>query len=220
TAARARGAALRDAGDAAGVARAADVLLSVCPPHAAAAVARSVAGFEGVYVEANAVSPGTARAVRALLPGADFVDGGIIGPPPSRAGTTRLYLSGASAGRVAGLFADTPVDARVLSAVPGDASALKMAYAAWTKGSAALLLAIRATADAHGVAEPLLEEWGPELVERSERAQDSAREKGWRWIAEMEEIATTFAAGGQPDGFHRAAAEIYRRAAADRLGRE
>jgi hypothetical protein len=157
--------------------------------------------------------------VRALLPDADFVDGGIIGPPPSRPGTTRLYLSGASAGRVAGLFADTPVDARVLSAVAGDASALKMAYAAWTKGSAALLLAIRATADAHGVAEPLLEEWGPELVERSERAQLSAREKGWRWIAEMEEIAATFAAAGQPDGFHRAAAEIYRRAAADRLGR-
>ncbi|HET6550317.1 MAG TPA: NAD(P)-binding domain-containing protein, partial [Solirubrobacter sp.] len=59
TAARAGRAGLRDAGDAAAVARAADVLLSVCPPHAAAAVARSVAGFEGVYVEANAVSPGT-----------------------------------------------------------------------------------------------------------------------------------------------------------------
>jgi saccharopine dehydrogenase-like NADP-dependent oxidoreductase len=38
-----------------------------------------------------------------------------------------------------------------------------------------------------------------------------AASKGWRWIAEMEEIAATFAAVGVPDGFHRAAAEVYRR---------
>jgi hypothetical protein len=61
---------------------------------------------------------------RALVPEADFVDGGIIGPPPTVRGSTRLYLSGDSAPAVAALFADTIVDARVVS----DASALKMAY--------------------------------------------------------------------------------------------
>jgi hypothetical protein len=89
-----------------------------------------------------------------------------------------------------------------------------MTYAAWTKGTAALLLAIRAVAEAEGVAEPLLDEWRlslPDLPDVLERAERSAAAKGWRWIAEMEEIAATFAAAGEPDGFHRAAAEVYRR---------
>jgi hypothetical protein len=84
-----------------------------------------------------------------------------------------------------------------------------MAYAAWSKGTAALLLAIREVAAHYGVEE----EWrlaAPELVERLERAERSAAAKGWRWIGEMEEIADTFAAAGQPEGFHRAAAQVYR----------
>jgi hypothetical protein len=88
-----------------------------------------------------------------------------------------------------------------------------MTYAAWTKGTAALLLAIRAVAEAEGVAEPLLAEWRlslPDLPDAVERATRSADAKGWRWVGEMEEIAATFAAAGQPDGFHRAAAEVYR----------
>jgi 3-hydroxyisobutyrate dehydrogenase-like beta-hydroxyacid dehydrogenase len=186
---------------------AADVIVSVCPPHAALDVARSVAGFTGVYVEANAVSPATSRAVAALLPRATFVDGGIIGPPPVAAGTTRLYLSGAGADDVAALFAGTIVEARL---VP-DASAMKMAYAAWTKGSAALLLASRAAAEAYGVGGALEAEWEElGLLSRLAGAERSAETKGWRWVAEMEEIAGTFAAAGQPEGFHRAAAEIYR----------
>ena len=89
-----------------------------------------------------------------------------------------------------------------------------MAYAGWTKGSSALLLAIRALARAEGVEDTLLEEWRtslPQLEDRSVAAARSAQKKGWRWIGEMEEIARTFGAAGLPDGFHRAAAEIYRR---------
>jgi hypothetical protein len=89
-----------------------------------------------------------------------------------------------------------------------------MAFAGWTKGSAALLLAIRALARAEGVEDTLLEEWRlslPELEDSSIAAARSAQNKGWRWIGEMEEIAQTFASAGLPDGFHRAAAEIYRR---------
>ena len=106
----------------------------------------------------------------------------------------------------------------------GAASAVKMAYASWTKGSAALLLAARALARAEGVEETLLAEWGisqPGLEERSARAAGSAAAKGWRWIAEMEEIAATMAAAGLPEGFHQAAAEIYRRfSPADAAGEE
>lgn len=193
----------------------ADVIVSVCPPHAAREVAASVAGFRGLYVDANAVSPTTARAIAADVErgGARFVDGGIVGRPPRVAGTTRLYLSGAAAEEAAERLGSALFDARVLSAEIGDASALKMAYAAWSKGTQALVLAIRATARAHGVEEALFEEWAlsvPDLPERLERAEESAEAKGWRWIGEMEEIAATFAAAGQPAGFHEAAAEVYR----------
>ncbi len=149
--------------------------------------------------------------------GARFVDGGIIGPPPHAAGTTRLYLAGPEAGAIAAGCAGTTLDARVVSARPGDASAVKMAYAAWTKGSAALLLATRAVAGAEGVEEVLVKEWAlslPELGADHARAGRSAAAKGWRWVGEMEEIAATFAAAGQPDGFHLAAAEVFRRSAA------
>jgi hypothetical protein len=95
-----------------------------------------------------------------------------------------------------------------------DASALKMTYAAWSKGTAAMLLAVYDVARHYGVDEPLVAEWResqPELEARLAAARRSAERKGWRWIGEMEEIADTFAAGGQPDGFHRAAAEVFRR---------
>jgi hypothetical protein len=96
----------------------------------------------------------------------------------------------------------------------GAVSALKMVYAAWTNGTAALLLAIRAVARASDVETDLLREWNesqPDLPGREERARRSAETKGWRWVGEMEEIAATFADAGLPDGFHRAAAEVYRR---------
>jgi 3-hydroxyisobutyrate dehydrogenase-like beta-hydroxyacid dehydrogenase len=190
------------------------VIVSVCPPHAALDVARQVAGFRGLYLDANAVSPATAGEVAAIVAagGAGFADGGIIGPPPAAPGLTRLYLSGPRAAEVQVLFGGTDVDARVVPP-PGSASAVKMAYASWTKGSAALLLAARALARAEGVEPVLLEEWGisqPGLERRSAAATGSATAKGWRWVAEMEEIAATMAAAGLPDGFHQAAAEIYR----------
>ncbi len=216
TAARAGQAGLEDAGTVEEVGRRSAILLSVCPPGAALEVAQSVAGFTGLFVDANAISPETARGVAAVIEGAGgrYVDAGIVGSPPRRAGSTRLYLSGAQADSVAGLFAGTVLDARVLSETPGDASALKMAYAAWTKGTAALLLAIRALARAEGVEEALLDEWRlslPELLQRSTGAARAAGIKGWRWVAEMEEIASTFSSANLPDGFHRAAAEIFRR---------
>jgi hypothetical protein len=194
------------------------------------------AGSGGVYVDANAVAPATALEIARIVGtgGASYVDGGIIGTPPVAPGFIRLYLSGARAGEVQRLFAGGAVDARVIGggalveddalgggdgSVGGDglfaASAVKMAYASWTKGSAALLLAARALARAEGVEDTLLAEWDisqPGLIERSTRAAGSAAAKGWRWVAEMEEIAAAMAAAGLPDGFHLAAAEIYRRA--------
>jgi 3-hydroxyisobutyrate dehydrogenase-like beta-hydroxyacid dehydrogenase len=204
---RDRAGSFRDVGTVAALVAESELLLSVCPPHAALDVASEARGFDGLYVDANAISPESAREVAALHP--RFVDGGIVGSPPREAGTTRLYLSGEEAPAVAALFEGSVVGTRLVS----DASALKMVYAAWSKGTAALLLAIRDVARANGVWDDLQAEWlvsAPELPARLAAAERSADAKGWRWIAEMEEIADTFAASGAPDGFHRAAAEVYR----------
>lgn len=216
TARRAHAAGLQDVGAVEELARRAAVILSVCPPHAALDVGRSVSGYGGVFVDGNAISPETARTIAATIEGGGgrYVDGGIVGPPPRTAGTTRLYLSGAAAGLVAGLFEETVMEPRVVSDEIGAASAVKMAYAAWTKGTAALLLEIRALARAVDVESTLLDEWRlslPELEEQSLRAASAAGRKGWRWVGEMEEIAATFASAGLPDGFHRAAAETFAR---------
>jgi 3-hydroxyisobutyrate dehydrogenase-like beta-hydroxyacid dehydrogenase len=200
------------------------VIVSVCPPHAALDVARQVAaaGFAGVYVDANAISVATAAQVASVVEaaGASYVDGGVVGPPPESARAdslrTRLYLSGPRAGEVRGLFGRSALDARIADGPLFAASAVKMAYAAWTKGTGALLLAVRALARAEGVERTLLAEWGmsqPALGAQSERSAASATAKGWRWVAEMEEIAASMAAAGLPAGFHEAAAEIFDRAA-------
>ena len=171
------------------------------------------AGFAGVFVDANAISPATAERI------APTVDGGVIGGPPRVAGTTRLYLSGSGRGRCGGAVRRLALDARVLDDQIGTASALKMAYAAYTKGLAALLhRAARDRTARTASTSTSLDEWAisqPDLAAISELAAANAAPKAWRWIAEMEEIAATFAAAGQPDGFHRAAADVYRRWPAD-----
>ncbi|MFI4894239.1 MAG: DUF1932 domain-containing protein [Phycisphaerales bacterium JB060] len=195
----------------------ADTIISVVPPHAAIATARDAAGvgFRGIYVDANAISPATAATVRATVEqsGANYVDGGIIGPPPAQGNTSRLYLAGDRAHHVADLFQGSAFQAPVLDAPGGyAASALKMVYAAWTKGSAAMLLATAQAAENLGVLEDLKSEWkhsAPQVAERYERTSDAVAPKAWRYIAEMLEIASTLESVGQPGGFHHAAARVY-----------
>jgi len=189
---RARATAFEDAGTLAALTARSEVVFAIVPPHAARDVASAVQPFAGIYVDANAIAPETARSLDAER----LVDGGIIGGPPA----PHLYLSGAEAAAVAALFAGSPIQARVV----GNASALKCAYAAWTKGSAALALAAQEYARRTGVEQELLAEWQPHV--------DEARvaRKAWRWVGEMEEIANAFADEDLPPGFHEAAAEIYR----------
>ena len=220
TRARAAGAGFEDLGTLAAVAAAADAVLSICPPHGALALAKALAatGFDGLYLDANAVSPATALRIAeaAAAGGARFVDGGLVGPPAVRPGTTRLYLSGDAAAQLASLFEGSALEAIDLDADAGAASALKMCYAGFTKGSAALLLSLRAAASAYGVEDGLLGEWSrsqPGLEKRSVRAAATTAPKAWRFAGEMEEIALTLEAAGLPDGFHRAAAETYARLA-------
>jgi 3-hydroxyisobutyrate dehydrogenase-like beta-hydroxyacid dehydrogenase len=194
------------------------VILSVVPPHGALDLARTVAalGFTGLYVDANAVAPATAREMGRVMEaaGVRFVDGGIIGPANRKPGAARIYLSGRGATDIALLFAAGPMEAVCLDGPVGAASALKMAYAGWNKGSQALLAAIRAFAMAEGVDSALLAEWKisqPEVPARSDRAVTDNARKAWRFVGEMEEIARSLAGAGLPAGFHEAGREIYHR---------
>ena len=218
TAQRAAAVGLEDAGTLADLVGGSAVIVSVCPPHAAEAVAQEVAelGFRGLYADANAIAPSRARAMAGIIQrsGGQFVDGGIVGGPVQRAGTTRLYLSGDGAGQVAACFEGGPLQAIVIEGGIGSASALKMVYAAQTKGTTALLGAILAVARHEGVEQELFQEWGmshPGLGERALRQLEGAADRAWRWVGEMEEIAATFQEAGLPGGFHLAAADVYRR---------
>ena len=197
-----------------------EVILSICPPHAAEEVARSVvvAGFKGLYLDANAISPQRAIRIGEMLEAKAirFVDGGIIGGPAWRPRETWLYLSGEHADQIAACFSRGPLETRIIGNEIGRASALKMCYAAYTKGSTALLAAVLATSEALGVREGLYRQWDWDengFSEQVNRRMTRVTAKAWRFEGEMHEIASTFHDAGIPDGFHMAAAEVYRRMA-------
>jgi 3-hydroxyisobutyrate dehydrogenase-like beta-hydroxyacid dehydrogenase len=217
---RARRFDLRDVGTVAGLCETCSLILSVCPPHAAEQVAHDVVeqGFRGIYLDANAIAPQRAIRIGEALnaAGVAFVDGGIIGGPAWEPGRTWLYLAGKDAEEVASCFAAGPLETAVIGQEPGRASALKMCYAAYTKGTTALLCAIRGTAEALDVWGELRTQWlrdWPDLPAQAEGRVRRVTAKAWRFAGEMDEIAATFQAAGLPGGFHAAAAEVYRRLA-------
>jgi 3-hydroxyisobutyrate dehydrogenase-like beta-hydroxyacid dehydrogenase len=196
------------------------IIISVCPPHAAEDVARQVIdqGFKDFYLDANAISPQKAQHIGEILSsaGITFVDGGIIGGPAWTPGETWLYLSGKEADRIAGCFAAGPLEVSVIGEAIGKASALKMCYAAYTKGTTALLAAILALAEASGVRYELETQWERDESGFSEQAERRVRRvtaRAWRFAGEMDEIASTFKSAGLPDGFHIAAGDVYRQLA-------
>ena len=196
------------------------IVISVCPPYAAEEVAQQVidCGFKGLYLDANAISPQKAQHIGEMLSaaGISFVDGGIIGGPAWDPGETWLYLSGNEAKRIADCFSAGPLETSIIGEEICKASALKMCYASFTKGTSALLSAILALAEASGVRQELETQWErdePGFSEQTHRRARRVTAKAWRFAGEMDEIASTFESAGLPGGFHHAAGEIYRRLA-------
>jgi 3-hydroxyisobutyrate dehydrogenase-like beta-hydroxyacid dehydrogenase len=193
------------------------VMVSVCPPEFAEEVAEQVAScsYRGIYVDANAIAPERVQRMARRLEtgGARFVDGGIIGPPAMTRNRTWLYLAGEQAAEIASYFSRGPLEVEVLDGPIGRASALKMCFAAYSKGSIALACSVLAAAEQLDVLEELKRQWGrsgPALPE-VESEISRAAPKAWRFTGEMHEIAATFQSAGLPAGFHQAAAEIFRR---------
>jgi 3-hydroxyisobutyrate dehydrogenase-like beta-hydroxyacid dehydrogenase len=239
---RATEAGLRDAGTLAELCKLCSLIVSVCPPESAEQTAEQVArhSYKGTYVDANAISVDrTQRIARRLEApqedaasapvgetaaapfrcgvvaeecGARFVDGGIIGPPTTTRNRTWLYLAGEHAAGIAPCFSSGPIEVEVLAGGVGRASALKMCFAAYSKGSIALACAVLAAAASLDVFDDLKRQWargGPSLSEL-EREISRAAPKAWRFTGEMREIAATFASAGVPPEFHKAAEEIFR----------
>ena len=220
TRARASEHSLRDLGTLAALCAECSIIMSVCPPHAAKEVAAQVGahGFQGLYVDANAISPEKARYIGEMLSkaGISFVDGGIIGGPAWTPGGTWLYLSGKDAELIADCFSAGPLEVSIIGEETGKASALKMCFAAYSKGTTALLTAILALAEVSGVRKELSTQWERDEVGFSQQAERRARRviaKAWRFAGEMDEIASTFESAGLPGGFHVAAGDVYRRLA-------
>ncbi len=91
-----------------------------------------------------------------------------------------------------------------------------MCYAAYSKGTTALFAAILATAETLGVRDELYQQWDMDdsgFSEQVNRRTTRVTAKAWRFEGEMHEIASTFQEAGLPNGFHKAAAEVYRRMA-------
>ena len=193
-----------------------DIILSVCPPHDAENVARQVKqrAFPGLFVDCNAIAPEKSRQIAALFGYQHFVDGGIVGGPAweSESGT-RLYLSGEKSKEIEALFDNSPLETLIISGEIGAASAMKMVFAAYTKGTTALLAAILGLAEKEGVRNVLESQWRQSFTEQTHQRVVANSAKAWRFEGEMKEIAATFENAGLPGGFHTAAADVFERLA-------
>jgi len=193
-----------------------DIILSVCPPHDAEDVARQVKqrAFPGLFVDCNAIAPEKSRQIAERFGYQNFVDGGIVGGPAWKSESgTRLYLSGDRSKEIAALFNNSPLETTIIPGEIGAASAMKMVFAAYTKGTTALLAAILGVAEKEGVRNVLESQWGQTFTEQTHQRVVANSAKAWRFEGEMQEIAATFENAGLPGGFHTAAAAVFERLA-------
>jgi len=193
-----------------------DIILSVCPPHDAEDVARQVKqrAFPGLFVDCNAIAPEKSRQIAERFGYQNFVDGGIVGGPAWKSESgTRLYLSGDRSKEIAALFNNSPLETTIIPGEIGAASAMKMVFAAYTKGTTALLAAILGVAEKEGVRNVLESQWGKTFTEQTHQRVVANSAKAWRFEGEMQEIAATFENAGLPGGFHAAAAVVFERLA-------
>lgn len=221
---------IEDCGTMAALVERCDMVWSILNPAAAVEKAREVAaalastGRRITYVDCNAIAPETVKEIAGIIAaaGGGFVDAGIIGPPPRGSAKARLFVSGPDTGALAAIQ-DPQLIVRVVSDRVGDASAVKMCYAAITKGTVALAIELSIAARKLGVSEvlesefhdsmPLVHDW---LLTRIVPMPP----KAYRWVPEMNEIARTFADVGMTPRIMLGAADMFEAIAATTLGKE
>ena len=221
---------LTDVGSIAQLTEQCDVILSVMNPGSAPAFAADVAQAlkankrSPLVVDCNAIAPTTMQAITAQVTaaGGRCADGGLIGPPPRGAAKTVLYVSGPEA-RELEQIATPQIAIRVLSDRIGDASAIKMCYAAMTKGVQALVLELLVAARRLGVDSALeaqIKTSRSEIYDWVIGALPIMPPKAHRWVPEMLEIAKTFGGAGMTPRMFEGAADMYTFIAATAVGKE
>jgi 3-hydroxyisobutyrate dehydrogenase-like beta-hydroxyacid dehydrogenase len=206
--------------------RQADLLLSIMvpaqAPRAAGRVAHALRETDAklAYVDCNAIAPRTVRGIgeEITAAGGQFVDASIVGGPPRGGSSPRFYASGPDTSAFEAL-AGYGLHVVVLGDQIGQASAIKMCYAALTKGSSALMIELLTAARALGVSDALAEEFAKSQSANWARMQrlPGVPMKSRRWVGEMEEIAKCFAGVGLTPRMLTGAADMYRLVGATRL---
>ena len=199
----------------------ADLVLSILVPTAALDAARFVAsalhatGRSPYFADCNAVAPDTVETIGNVITsaGGRFIDASIIGFPPAKDVTPRLYVSGPHAD-IMSVLDGKGIEVLPIGDVIGQASGIKMCYAALTKGTFALHYAVVTAAKKMELFDELCREFEHSQAEAYELMQQHLPRlpaKTFRWIGEMQQIADTFEQVGVTPNIHRGAAEMFRR---------
>lgn len=220
---RAENAGVRVLAGLAEVAVAADTFLSIVPADQAVPLAEKVAaavdGKALHYVDCNSITPSKASAIAAIVQaaGGAYSDGGIIGPPPGGKTKTRLYVSGPHCATLTALASET------MPVLPlGDgltqATEMKVLFSAANKGATALLANVLAAAKSAGLIDRVtgeLDAIRPGLLGCVRGSAPDLSDKAARWAIEMDDLAEGLREMGVHGGYHEAAADGYRRLAAN-----
>jgi hypothetical protein len=205
-----------------------DYILSIVPPRDALATAKRITtAFATLpkpkpsplyYLDINAISPRTARSIAALFithtPSINFLDGGIIGGPPSPKASPEpqttvsthpqtshtwsrpsIPISGPqplTSAPISGSHLQETLNIKHISNEIGPASGLKCCFASTTKGFTALCIQSFTSAQSLGVLPFLLEEMEtrlPGMYKSAKGGLTAMPPKAYRWVKEMEEIA-------------------------------
>lgn len=221
---------LTDLGSIARLTAECDLIMSVMNPGAGlefaqeAAAAISTQKHKPAFIECNAIAPGTMAKVAEVITkaGAVCFDGGLIGPPPRKGAKVHLYVSGPGSADLAQL-ANEGIVVHVMSERIGDASAIKMCYSAFNKGTQGLILSALVAAHRLGVHDMLEETLLRSRGEMYKSVLDSLTTmppKAYRWVPEMHEIATTFENAGLTRNMFEGEADIFEFVAQTPLGKE
>ncbi|KAF2022273.1 6-phosphogluconate dehydrogenase C-terminal domain-like protein [Aaosphaeria arxii CBS 175.79] len=219
-----------------------DYILSIVPPRDAVETARRILfAYETTnkptttqplyYLDLNAISPSTATSIADQFaqkaPGIRFIDGGVIGAPPSPSSSSSssstwirpgIPLSGPHplyTAEKSGSHLAEVLNSRHLGPKIGSASGVKCCFAAISKGLTALMLQSFTTANALGVLPALhdyLKEYNPAAAQRVDKSVVGCAPKAYRWVEEMNQIGDCFAEDGgwqQQAKVFREIAQVY-----------
>ena len=200
--------------------KASDVILSITVSEIVPALCRDVAvaiqrtDSDVLFAECNALSPETTKAMEPIITqvGGRFVDASIIGGPPRNGSSPRFYTSGPNADEFEQMR-EFGLDVRNIGPNTGQASGIKMCYAAMTKGTAALHTQLLLAAETLGLYEPLMNEFSSghkAVIERMEGWIPGVPAKSRRWVSEMQEIEATFKDLGMTPHIFKGVADMYR----------